>query len=271
MADFEEMPMRQHLYQPNEPDENAPKSPEKAHDTCPSSIDAPQDSGKKLKRLDIIIKPAVKRPPAITMSPIKPAPAEIRCKLAEERRKSLESGLVQKQKERDEKIVAAQKIKQEIDEKKQKAIKEQYERKIKASEELLAQQNQKLSEKIAAKAKKLEEAKKHHDETIAAKIKDAEQKLAKIVIYDEVREKRKLEIKEKQQHHFNKIQEAREKAEQQEKEEAEQKRKKTEEKEMLAKMKREAAILNLKENLHKQNSRASDVCTEKKRGKEMLG
>ena len=90
-------------------------------------------------------------------------------------------------------------------------------------------------------------------------------------IYDEVREKRKLEIKEKQQHHFNKIQEAREKAEQQEKEEAEQKRKKTEEKEMLAKMKREAAILNLKENLHKQNSRASDVCTEKKRGKEMLG
>lgn len=89
---------------------------------------------------------------------------------------------MQKQKERDEKIVAAQKIKQEIDEKKQKAIKEQYERKIKASEELLAQQNQKLSEKIAAKAKKLEEAKKHHDETIAAKIKDAEQKLAKIVV-----------------------------------------------------------------------------------------
>ena len=90
-------------------------------------------------------------------------------------------------------------------------------------------------------------------------------------VYSEIREKRKQEIIEKQQNHFSKIQEAREKAEQQEKEEAEQKRKKTEEKEMLAKVKREAAILNLKENLHKQNSRASDVYTEKKREKEMLG
>ena len=95
---------------------------------------------------------------------------------------SLESGLVQKQKERDEKIVAAQKAKQESDEKKQLALKEQYDRKIKASEELLAQQSQKLSEKNAAKAKKQEEARKQHDETVAAKIKDAEQKLAKISV-----------------------------------------------------------------------------------------
>ena len=52
-----------------------------------SSFLSLKDSGEKLKRLDIIIRPAVKRPPSITMSPIKPAPAEIRCKLAEERRK----------------------------------------------------------------------------------------------------------------------------------------------------------------------------------------
>ena len=90
-------------------------------------------------------------------------------------------------------------------------------------------------------------------------------------IYDEVREKMKQEIVEKQQHHFNKIQEAREKVEQQEKEEAEQKRKKTEEKELQARLKREIAIMNLKENLHKQNCRASDVYSEKKREKEMHG
>ena len=89
---------------------------------------------------------------------------------------------MQKQKERDEKIVAAQKVKQEIDEKKQKALKEQYERKIKASKVILAMQSQKLTEKCAAKAKKQEEARKQHNETIAAKIKDAEQKLAKIPV-----------------------------------------------------------------------------------------
>ena len=42
MADFEEMPMRQHLYPSNEPDENTPKSPEEAHDSCLSNVDAQQ-------------------------------------------------------------------------------------------------------------------------------------------------------------------------------------------------------------------------------------
>jgi len=124
---------------------------------------------------------------------------------------------------------------------------------------------------VQQRQKKQEEARKQHNETIAAKIKDAEQKLAKIPIYDEVREKKKQEIVEKQQHHFNKIQEAREKVEQQEKEENEQKRKKREEKESMAQRKRETVIMNLKENLHKQNSRASEVHSEKKREKDVHG
>lgn len=90
--------------------------------------------------------------------------------------------IVQKQKEHEEKIMAAQKTKQECDEKKQQAFKALYERKLKTSEELIASQNQKLQEKNAAKAKKIEEVKKAHYENLAARIKDAEQKLAKAAV-----------------------------------------------------------------------------------------
>lgn len=89
---------------------------------------------------------------------------------------------MQKQKEHDEKILAAQKYRQECDEKKQQALRAQYEKRIKASEENLALQNLKVSEKNAAIAKKHEEVRKAHEENIAAKKKDAEQKLAKTAV-----------------------------------------------------------------------------------------
>ena len=82
-------------------------------------------------------------------------------------------------KEHDEKIQIAQKIKVESEEMKQKARKDLFERKIKTSEEILAMKTQEKWKKAAAKARRLEEARKLAEENAAAKVKDAEQKLAK--------------------------------------------------------------------------------------------
>eukprot|EP00112_Aurelia_sp_Birch-Aquarium-sp1_P002655 Seg1297.6 transcript_id=Seg1297.6/GoldUCD/mRNA.D3Y31 product="hypothetical protein" protein_id=Seg1297.6/GoldUCD/D3Y31 len=229
---------------------------------------APQVNPVTPIKFEIIVKPAVKSPPSISMSPLKPAPATVRCKLAEERRKSQEQELKSRLKERDEKILIAQKIKNESEEMKQRARKDLFEKKIKTSEEILAMQTQEKWKKAAAKARRLEEARKIAEENVAAKVKDAEQKLAKeSVVSVELREKNLQKIIEKQQEHARKIKEAKEKVEQQERE----LRKEIEQKEITAQKKREELLEERKEQLRKQLMRVEERAAIKKREKESQG
>ena len=133
-------------------------------------------------KYEIIVKPATKTPPAIGISPVKTLPFDVRSKKAAEKRLSLELEIVSKCKKEEEKIMMAQRNRLESWEIRQKVLEEQFNKKLKTSEELLAIHEELQKKKVAAKAKRLEEAKRLHDENIAAKIKDAELKLAKTAV-----------------------------------------------------------------------------------------